>query len=92
MAYFIAKAILYPLCDVYHQSAGLESEQLAAIDFLVLAQSRSFVGFGASTMSFYLPQYKALLGKPSAPSVIVRGIDEHVEMYARVAVVDPLDR
>ena len=40
--------------------ASLNSEQKAAVDFLVLARSKSFVGLGSSTFSFYLREHRAL--------------------------------
>ena len=40
--------------------AELNSEQKALLDFIVLARARRFVGFGSSTFSFYLREYRAL--------------------------------
>lgn len=40
--------------------AALNSEQKALLDFLVLARSQKFAGFGSSTFSFYLREYRAL--------------------------------
>lgn len=40
--------------------AGLNSEQKALLDFLVLAQGQRFAGFGSSTFSFYLREFRAL--------------------------------
>jgi hypothetical protein len=51
--------------------AALSSEQLALLDFLVLARGRAFVGFGSSTFSFYLREYRALQGLPRGTSVLV---------------------
>lgn len=42
--------------------AELNSEQKALLDFIVLARSQRFVGFGSSTFSFYLREYRALHG------------------------------
>jgi hypothetical protein len=42
--------------------SGLHSEQLAAIDFLVIAQSQLFVGNAKSTFSWHLREYRALHG------------------------------
>lgn len=67
--------------------AGLNTEQRAAVDFLVLAQSHSFVGFGPSTFSFLLPQYKTLMGYPPAPSVLISGVSGMFETYGKVAAV-----
>ena len=38
----------------------LHSEQKALVDFIVLARAQRFVGFGPSTFSFYLREYRAL--------------------------------
>ena len=40
--------------------AALNREQKALLDFLVLARSERFAGFGSSTFSFYLREYRAL--------------------------------
>lgn len=40
--------------------AVLNSEQKALLDFLVLARAQRFAGFGSSTFSFYLREYRAL--------------------------------
>ena len=41
-------------------AAALNSEQKALLDFLVLARAQRFAGFGSSTFSFYLREYRAL--------------------------------
>ena len=51
--------------------AALNSEQKAAVDFLVLQRSRGFVGLGSSTFSFYLREHRALEGIPRNSSVLV---------------------
>jgi len=51
--------------------ASLNSEQKAAVDFLVLARSRSFVGMGSSTFSFYLREHRALAGVPRATTTLL---------------------
>lgn len=48
--------------------AALNSEQKALLDFLVLARSQLFAGFGSSTFSFYLREYRALQVRPSPPA------------------------
>ncbi len=50
---------------------GLNPEQEALLDFIVLLNSRSFVGFGASTFSFYLQELRTLRGVPRKHSVLV---------------------
>ena len=51
--------------------AALNSEQKALLDFLVLANGKAFVGFGSSTFSFYLREYRALQSIPRSSSVLV---------------------
>lgn len=51
---------------------ALNSEQKALLDFLVLAQSAKFAGFGSSTFSFYLREYRALY-----VSVVQAGGEQH---------------
>ena len=51
--------------------AALNSEQKAAVDFLVLQRARSFVGLGSSTFSFYLREHRALEGIPRNSTVLV---------------------
>lgn len=41
------------------------------MDFIVLAGAQGFVGFGSSTFSFYLREYRALQGIPKSSSVLV---------------------
>ncbi|EFN51509.1 hypothetical protein CHLNCDRAFT_140196 [Chlorella variabilis] len=53
----------------------LNSEQKALLDFLVLARAQRFAGFGSSTFSFYLREYRALHGIPRSTSALV---DAHV--------------
>ena len=53
--------------------AGLASEQKAAVDFLVMARSRHFVGLGFSSLSSYMRQYRALQGLPYNTSVLIAG-------------------
>lgn len=47
-------------------SAGLNSEQLALLDFLILARAHKFVGFGPSTFSTYLKEHRTLHGRPTS--------------------------
>lgn len=59
-------------CQYQHVGvAGLSSEQKALVDFIVLAGGQGFVGFGSSTFSFYLREYRALKGISRASSVLV---------------------
>lgn len=51
--------------------AELNSEQKALVDFLVLSRGRGFVGFGSSTFSFYLREFRVLSGIPRSSSVLV---------------------
>ena len=60
---------------------GLASEQKALLDFLVLSKAELFVGFGASTFSFYLQQHRLLNGFPGTSSVMAN---------ASIITTDPL--
>ena len=59
------------ISEVLTTVAGLDSEQKALLDFIVLSQASSFVGFGPSTFSFYLKEYRSLLGVDRSSSVLV---------------------
>lgn len=50
---------------------ALNSEQKALLDFLVLARSNRFAGFGSSTFSYYLREYRALHGLDRKTSGLV---------------------
>ena len=41
------------------------------MDFLVLARGVRYVGFGSSTFSFFLREYRILQGLPRSASVLV---------------------
>lgn len=70
--------------------AELNSEQLALLDFLILSRSHQFVGFGSSTFSFFLREYRALHGVPRSSSHLVNssriGTDKLFAAAARVAL------
>ena len=53
------------------RTAGLASEQKALVDFLVLARGARYVGFGSSTFSFFLREYRVLQGLSRSSSVLV---------------------
>ena len=59
------------LSSHYMVAADLTSEQKALVDFLVLARGATFVGFGSSTFSFYLREYRALFGINRTSTVLV---------------------
>ena len=61
----------YALIMMYYTLPGLASEQKALLDFLVLTKADRYVGFGSSTFSFYLQQYRLLQGFPETSSVLV---------------------
>lgn len=70
--------------------AGLNQEQRALIDFLVLARAQRFVGFGSSTFSYYLREYRALhYGLPHSTSLLLNttriGTDALFAAAGRVA-------
>lgn len=52
--------------------APLHTEQTALLDFLVLIYSQRFVGFGASTFSLYVREYRYLMGiSPRSTSLLM---------------------
>lgn len=53
--------------------AALNSEQKALLDFIVLARAKKFVGFGSSTFSFFLREFRALHVSPAPESSPARG-------------------
>ena len=57
--FYVTGAQALRLC-VASSAAALNSEQKALLDFLVLAKGKFFVGFGSSTFSFYLREYRVL--------------------------------
>lgn len=70
------------LCsEIYHKEQFLEdpelqslhSEQKALVDLLILARANRFVGFEPSTFSFFVSQYRILLGLDPKSSVSVEG-------------------
>ncbi len=50
--------------------AALSSEQKALVDFLVLARGARFVGFGSSTFSYFLREFRVLAGTPRSASLL----------------------
>lgn len=50
---------------------ALNSEQKALLDFIVLARGKRFVGFGSSTFSFFLREFRALHGISRSTSGLV---------------------
>ena len=65
-------------------NAGLKSEQSALVDFLVLANCSSFVGFGRSSFSFFLQYYKTLHNYQPAVSVLVGEIPPDMKRFATI--------
>ena len=51
--------------------ASLDSEQLAILDFLVLSKARYFVGYTASSMSYFCKEYRVLQGWPRVSSYLL---------------------
>ena len=54
-----------------HKNTGLHSEQVALLDFIACAGGDRFVGFGASTFSFFMREYRLLHGRPRSTSALV---------------------
>jgi hypothetical protein len=69
-------------------ASGLNSEQLALLDFLILARAEKFVGFGPSTFSTYLQEHRVLHGTPPANSLLVNASRIGTNsMFARSSLV-----
>ncbi len=68
---FVPATSVYMLILPLPAAAALNSEQKALVDFLVLSRGRGFVGFGSSTFSFYLREFRVLNGIPRSSSVLV---------------------
>ncbi|GAX73979.1 hypothetical protein CEUSTIGMA_g1429.t1 [Chlamydomonas eustigma] len=65
----LAKTILYKeMFLTQNELAQYNTEQLALLDFLVLAQCQTFVGIGTSTFSVYLREYRRLHGRKDRSS------------------------
>lgn len=61
----------HPLTHTPTLLAALNSEQKALLDFIVLARGKRFVGFGSSTFSFFLREFRALHGISRSTSGLV---------------------
>lgn len=76
-----------------HILAGLNTEQIALIDFLVLLNCCKFVGIGSSTFSTYLRDYRVLLGHSRSTNVFVNtsaiGTDALFENSTHFAPLTP---
>lgn len=68
--------------------AGLNTEQQALLDFLILARGNLFVGLGSSTFSYYIAQYRHLFGHSIDSSLLVAASRVGTDgMFASSAVV-----
>ncbi len=56
----------------------LTSEQLAAVDCLVLLNAHMFLGVSGSSMSYLVQEYRALLGRPRRTTNMIGSIDANV--------------
>lgn len=50
---------------------GLNPEQLALLDLLILARARTFLGLGCSTFSWFLAEYRTMHGHPPYESLLI---------------------
>lgn len=55
------------------QLESLSSEEVAAVDLMVLVDSQKFLGSSVSSFTFYVAQYRAGIGLPSYDSIILKG-------------------
>jgi hypothetical protein len=61
---------------------------VAQVDFLVLAKSSKFVGISVSTFSFFLREYRSLMGVERDSAVLIDGSAVGTErLFADAAVV-----
>ena len=60
---------------------SMTSEQLAAVDILVLVRSRLFFGHSISSMSWLVQELRALAGTPRENSFILGSYHEYVDVY-----------
>lgn len=65
---FNAGFLIYPATCC----AGLNKEQNALVDLLVLVNSSRFVGFAPSTFSYFIREYRALYGLTKESSYLVK--------------------
>ena len=56
----------------------LTSEQLAAVDCLVLLNAHMYLGVSGSSMSYLVQEYRALLGRPRRTTNMIGSIDANV--------------
>ena len=69
---------------------SLTSEQLAAVDVLVLAQSQRFLGHSVSSMSWLVQELRALAGKPRESSFMLGAWPNNTRLYQQTYTVkDP---
>lgn len=54
---------------------GLTSEQLAAVDCLVLLNAHQYLGVSGSSVSYLVQEYRALLGRPRRTTSMIGSID-----------------
>lgn len=59
--------------------AGLHSEQLALIDFIVLSRAERLLGDSRSTFSMFLREYRLLRGMPRETFFAVSPQDVYME-------------
>ena len=60
---------------------SMTSEQLAAVDVMVLVRSRLFFGHSISSMSWLVQELRALAGTPRDTSFILGTYHEYVNVY-----------
>lgn len=68
------------------ESGGLDVEQLAAIDFLVVCKAAKFIGWQGSSFSFWVPEERALHGLDHSTSLLINGAEKMDAEHHKFAV------
>ncbi|GAB4818932.1 hypothetical protein N2152v2_005978 [Parachlorella kessleri] len=81
----LASKLLYK--EAYTDAAtiqGFDTEQLALLDFLILAHARQLVGLAFSTFSVFLREYRALHGFQKSTTRLVGNM---TDLFEKTAIV-----
>ena len=69
---------------------SLTSEQLAAVDALVMAESQRFLGHSVSSMSWLVQELRALAGKPRESTFMLGAWANNTRLFQQTfSIKDP---